>query len=217
MQQILVYADSLSWGIIPTTRKRLPFNRRWPGVLEEELTRLGRRVRVLEDCLNGRRTVFEDPFKPGRNGLMGLAQKIEMHSPLALAIIMLGTNDFQSVHPHTTWHAAQGVVTLVNTIRQAPVEPGMPIPPVLVVVPPPIGAPKGPIATKFVGAATKSSGLAEAYREACTSVDCHFFDAGSVTSSSRVDGVHLDVEQHSVLGKALAAVVGGIIADAAER
>ncbi len=26
MQQVLVYSDSLSWGIVPTTRKRLPFD-----------------------------------------------------------------------------------------------------------------------------------------------------------------------------------------------
>ena len=136
MQQLFVYADSLSWGIIPTTRERPRFDQRWPGVLEAELLKQGRHVRILEDCLNGRRTVFEDPFLPGRNGLVGLAQKIEMHSPLALAIVMLGTNDFQSVHPLTAWHAAQGVGTLVQAIRQAPVEPGMPLPPVLVVVPP---------------------------------------------------------------------------------
>jgi lysophospholipase L1-like esterase len=169
-------------------------------------------VRVLEDCLNGRRTAFDDPFLPGRNGVVGLAQKIEMHSPLALAIVMLGTNDFQSVHPHTSWHAAQGVATLVRTIRQAPLEPGMPVPPVLVVVPPLIVAPKGPIAAKFAGAPGKCVGLPQAYRDVCSSLSCHYFDAGAVTSSSRVDGVHLDEDQHAVLGAALADVVGKIIA-----
>jgi lysophospholipase L1-like esterase len=118
MKQILVYADSLSWGIIPTTRQRLRFDQRWPGALEGALLKRGCQVRVLEDCLNGRRTVFEDPFLPARNGLLGLAQKIEMHSPLALVVLMLGTNDFQSVHPHTAWHAAQGIATLVRSIRQ---------------------------------------------------------------------------------------------------
>lgn len=203
MQQILVYADSLTWGIIPTTRQRLPFAERWPGVLEEELGKAGRQVRVIEDCLNGRRTVFEDPFLPGRNGLLGLAQKIEMHSPLALVILMLGINDFQSVHPHSAWHAAQGVATLVRTIRQAPVEPGMPIPPVLIVVPPPMGTPRGPIAAKFAGAAEKCVGLAQAYQEVCAVLQCPCFDSGTVTSSSRVDGVHLDLDQHALLGRGL--------------
>ena len=65
MQHILVYSDSLSWGIIPTTRKRLLFDQRWPGVMEMSLCSSGKKVRVIEDCLNGRRTVWDDPFKPG--------------------------------------------------------------------------------------------------------------------------------------------------------
>jgi lysophospholipase L1-like esterase len=83
MQHILVYADSLSWGIIPTTRERLAFEQRWPGVMEIGLNGAGKSVRVIEDCLNGRRTVWDDPFNPGRNGLNGLEQRIEIHSPLS--------------------------------------------------------------------------------------------------------------------------------------
>lgn len=207
MHHILVYSDSLSWGIIPTTRKRQPFEARWPGVMELALARPDYPVRVIEDCLNGRRTVWEDPFKPGRNGLAGLAQRIEIHSPLALVILMLGTNDFQSMHPHTAWLAAQGIATLVNAIRQAPIEPGMPVPPILVVAPPPIEIPRGPIARKFTDAAAKSAGLAEAYREITTDLGCYFFDAGTVTPASAVDGIHLDADQHARLGKALAAFV----------
>lgn len=129
MQHILVYSDSLSWGIVPTTRRRLPFEQRWPGAMETALCAAGRRVRVIEDCLNGRRTVWDDPFKPGRNGLAGLAQRIEIHSPLALVILMLGTNDFQSMHAHNAWHASHGILALVHAIRTAPIEPGMPVPP----------------------------------------------------------------------------------------
>lgn len=207
MQQVLVYSDSLSWGIIPSTRRRLPFEARWPGVMEIALTEGGHSVRVIEDCLNGRRTVWDDPFKPGRNGLEGLAQRIEIHSPLALVMLMLGTNDFQSMHPHTAWHAAEGMATLVAAIRQAPIEPGMPIPPILVIAPPSIEVPRGPIAAKFTGAAAKAAGLAEAYRGVASRLDCGFFDAGSVTPASTVDGIHLDADQHERLGKALAGCV----------
>src|SRR5271165_4429661 len=96
MQQVLVYSDSLSWGIIPNTRKRAPFDARWPGVMEIELTGQRRSVRVIEDCLNGRRTAWEEPFNAGRNGLEGLAQRIEINSPLSLVVLMLGTNDFHT-------------------------------------------------------------------------------------------------------------------------
>ena len=216
MHNVLVYGDSITWGIVPESRNRFPFDERWPGVLENHLRDSGKNVRVIEDSLNGRRTVWEDPFRPGRNGRQGLAQRIEIHSPLSLVIVMLGTNDFQFSHPYNNaWSAAQGIVTLVNDIRSAPVEPGMPAPPVLVVCPPPIGPPKGFIAAKFLGADERCRGLADAYREVTSALGCHFFDAGSVTASSRVDGIHLDADQHVTLGKALVAVVSPILSEQA--
>src|SRR5438132_1171836 len=157
LPQIFVYGDSMSWGIVPMTRKRFPFESRWPGVMQIALSEEGLPVHVIEDCLNGRRTVWEDPFKAGRNGLTGLTQRIEVNSPLALAIIMLGTNDFQSMHPHNAWHSAQGVGVLVKAIREAPIEPGMPVPPILVVAPPPTHNPQGPLAPKFKDAEPRSA------------------------------------------------------------
>ena len=152
VKQILVYGDSLSWGIIPNTRQRLPFAKRWPGVLEADLLRLGQPVRIIEDCLNGRRTVWEDPFKPGRNGLVGLEQRIEVNSPLALVILMLGTNDFQATHNNAAWQSAQGIASLVHAIRRAPIEPGMPTPSIMIVSPPLPGVPTGSMEQKFAGA-----------------------------------------------------------------
>lgn len=212
MQQILIYSDSLTWGIVPNTRKRLPFDERWPGVLENALTASGTRVRIIEDCLNGRRTVWEDPFKPGRNGREGLAQCIEIHSPLSLVILMLGTNDFQFCHPYSNaWSAAQGIAVLVNEIRKAPIEPGMPVPPILIVCPPRIRERPGAIAVKFPGAAERSAGLSQAFQQVASDLGCHFFDAETATSTSEVDGVHLDREQHLKLGQAITAIVKPIL------
>ena len=203
----------MSWAIVPMTRERFPLESRWPGVMQKTLNSVGVTVHVIEDCLNGRRTVWEDPFKPGRNGLTGLAQRMEVNSPLALVIIMLGTNDFQSMHPHNAWHSAQGVGALVKVIREAPIEPGMPVPPILVIAPPPTQNPRGPLAAKFKDAESKCIGLADAFREVATASGCHFFDAGTVTSSSRVDGIHLDEDQHLTLGRAVAEVVRRILDD----
>lgn len=208
--QILVYADSLSWGIVPDTRKRLAFAERWPGALELELNRRTQKVRVIEDCLNGRRTVWDDPFKPGRNGLAGLAQRIESLSPLSLVVLLLGTNDFQSMHSNDAFLSAQGIAALVKAIRQAPIEPGMPVPPILIVCPPAITEPKGAIAAKFQGGERKSMGLAAAYRAVAAELGCEFFDAGTVVTASKVDGIHLDAPEHLALGKALAEVIAAL-------
>jgi len=211
MKQILVYSDSLTWGIIPGTRQRLSFDQRWPGVLESQLNQQPVKVRVIEDCLNGRRTVFEDPFKPGRKGIEGLAQRIEVNSPLELVILMLGTNDFQQVHQNTPWASAQGVGALIDKIRSAPIEPGMPTPQILVVCPPVIKEPKGPIAPKFSHGDKKCVGLSAAMSQVATEKDCPFFDAQSVISASVVDGIHLDAPDHQTLGKALASVVSTLL------
>jgi lysophospholipase L1-like esterase len=215
MHQILVYADSLSWGIIPDTRSRFRFDQRWPGIVELELKQAKISARVIEDCLNGRRTVWNDPFKPGRNGLEGLEQRIEINSPLSLVVVFLGTNDFQSIHYLNAWQSSQGLAAIVASIRRAPIEPGMPVPPILLVAPPLIQKAKGKIAQKFQGAETKSVGLTSAIRAVAQELDCHFFDAGSITTTSRVDGVHLDEDQHLALGKALAAEIEMILHDVA--
>lgn len=214
MLHVFVYSDSLTWGIIPNTRRRLPFEQRWPGVLENKLNERNLAVRITEDCLNGRRTVWDDPFKPGRKGIEGLAQKIEAQSPLALVILMLGTNDFQFCHPYNNaWSAGQGIAAMIREIREAPIEPGMPVPPILLIAPPPAGVPRGVIAPKFLGADKRCIGLADVYRQISSDLACHFFDAGSVTPSSRVDGIHLDADQHILLGEALAPVVALLLSN----
>jgi len=211
MKQLLVYSDSLSWGIIPLTRNRLSFEQRWPGVLEIGLRKLGENVRVIEDCLNGRRTIYDDPIKEGRNGLIGLQQRIEINSPLEMVILMLGTNDFQTNHNHNSSHAALGLKKLIESIRSAPVEPGMPIPRILVIAPPPIDVPKGEMSHKFKNADKKSVGLSSAYEDVANKEGCYFFDAGNVTRSSLVDGVHLDSDQHKVLGSSLVNFIENLI------
>jgi len=211
MKQILVYGDSLTWGIIPGTRDRLSFAQRWPAILEAGLLRTGTAVRVIEDALNGRRTVWDDPFKPGRSGLAGIEQRIEVNSPLALVILMLGTNDFQSVHQLNASHAAQGIASIVRAIRRAPIEPGMAVPPVLIVAPPRPGAAAGTMAEKFLDARERSGGLSEAYASIAAEMNCAFFDAGLVITPSAVDGVHLDAGQHDILGRQLLEPVGKLV------
>ncbi len=204
MDQILVYGDSLTWGIIPGTRKRLSFEKRWPGILENSLHSKNHNVRVIENCLNGRRTVWDDPFKAGRDGSQSLAEVIEMNSPLQLVILMLGQNDFQCTHDHNALLSAQGVNKLISIIQQAPIEPGMPAPKILVIAPPQIIKPMGIMATKFEGAAARCLGLSAALEAIAQENSTDFFDSNSVTTTSLVDGVHLDENQHQVLGEAIA-------------
>ena len=137
--------------------------------------------------------------------------RIEAQSPLALVVLMLGTNDFQSTHANNAWHSSQGLAALVHAIRSAPIEPGMPVPPILVVAPPPITTPRGAIASKFAGGELRCIGAAEAYAQMCAETGCAFFDAGHVIHASPIDGVYLDAAEHRTLGVALVEPVATLL------
>lgn len=212
MKQILVYSDSVGWGMVPGTRDRYPFDKRWPGVLENALNAGGRdKVRVIENCLAGRKTLWDDPFRPGRNGCVALSEVVEIHSPLALVVIQLGTNDFQATHDIKAWGSAMGLGRLVDIIRQSPIEPGMPQPDIMLVVPPAIIEPKAANVLKFDGAPARSEGFGAAVKEMARLKSVHCFDINTVTGASALDGIHLDEEQHIAIGKALAPMVARIV------
>jgi lysophospholipase L1-like esterase len=211
MQQIFLYSDSVSWGVIPNTRERFEFNKRWTGICENSLNEKGYETRFVEDCLNGRRTAWEDPKKPGRNGLIGISQKIETYSPLDLIIVFLGTNDFQAIHQVTSKHSAQGLSTLITKIKNSPIEPTLKIPEILVIAPPLVLSPAGVLAQKFKGSKKKCKNLAYELRKVATEEGCHFFDSNSVITASKLDGVHLDEDQHETLGFAICEIIENIL------
>ena len=63
---------------------------RWTGLLQKKL---GSGYHIIEEGLCGRTTVFQDELREGRRGLDLIGVTVEMHNPIDLMIIMLGTND----------------------------------------------------------------------------------------------------------------------------
>ena len=65
MAVIVAFGDSNTWGYDPAAGVRFPPDVRWTGVMRREL---GDGHSVIEEGLNGRTTVFEDPIEPDRRG-----------------------------------------------------------------------------------------------------------------------------------------------------
>jgi lysophospholipase L1-like esterase len=68
------------------------------------------------------------------------------------------------------------------------------------------------MALKFAGGQERCAGVAEAYQRVAQELECLFFDSSRVIHISPVDGVHLDADQHRVLGRELAPVVASALA-----
>ena len=58
VRTILCFGDSLTWGMIPGSDARHEFEDRWPNALAAGLNG---QARVIEEGLNGRFTVYDDP------------------------------------------------------------------------------------------------------------------------------------------------------------
>ncbi|MEI8378422.1 MAG: SGNH/GDSL hydrolase family protein, partial [bacterium] len=204
MKTILCYGDSNTWGYDPRTTDRYPRQIRWTGVFAAalEAAQPGG-FEVVAEGLNGRTTVWDDPFGE-KNGSKYLLPCLETHKPLDLVIIMLGTNDLKSRFGVSSWDVAKGVAWLAGLVRASGAGPVGAAPMVLAVSPPPFGR-MGAFTRDFVGGPEKSRTLG---RDLCVLAEENgipFFDAGSVIRSSDVDGIHLDPGDHAILGRALAA------------
>ena len=210
MKTILCYGDSNTWGYIPGTAARYPRDQRWPGVLQQVL---GSDVHVIEEGLNARTTVLDDPIRGGavKNGLTYLRPCLESHAPLDLVVLMLGTNDLKHRFGFSAYDIAANVAALVTVIQQTGFGVDAKAPPVLMIAPPGLGK-LSVLAELFAGGTEKSRQLATHYRSFATQLGCHFLDAAEIVESSPIDGVHWAADQHARFGRAVADAVVAILA-----
>ena len=203
MRTVLSYGDSNTWGYEPTTGKRFPEEARWPGVLAREL---GEGFRVIEEALNGRTTVRDDPVEEYKNGKDYLRPCLESHAPLDVVILALGVNDLKARFFASASDVADGAGVLVSIVQRSGAALNGGSPTVLLVAPPPVGV-LTELALMFAGAEEKSRGFSRQYRRVAQKYGCVLLDAGEVVRVSDRDGIHLEAGEHRKLGEAMAASV----------
>lgn len=204
---ILAFGDSNTWGRNPAAATRFDWDTRWPGVCQREL---GTDYRVMEEGLNGRTTVWDDPVDPWRNGLAYLQPCLLSHAPLDLVVLMLGSNDLKSRFNVSPLEIGRCIGQLLRAIRNSEAGPQSGPPAMLLMCPPPL-AKLSDLAPIFVGADEKSRALAPYYAEQAALHGAHFFDTGDVVRSSGLDGIHFEAGEHEKLGRAVAGRVREIL------
>lgn len=210
MRSILCYGDSNTHGQIPggTPLDRYGPSERWPGVMAKEL---GARWHVIEEGLSGRTTVRDDPIEGAhKNGRTYLKPCLQSHAVLDLVIIMLGTNDLKARFNQPASEVAMAMGCLVYDIKELKPGPGGAVPEIMIVSPPPMLDDIKEWRSIFAGAPEKSKQLALEFEIIADSLEVHFFDAGSVVTCDPLDGFHINVQAHALLGKALAREVEAI-------
>jgi lysophospholipase L1-like esterase len=204
MKNILCYGDSNTWGYNPDTKDRFPADIRWTGVLKREL---GEGYRILEEGLNGRTTVWEDPIGGHKNGKTYLIPCLESHRPLDLVIIMLGTNDLKSIYSLSAYDIASGAAVLVDIVLKSDAGYNGKAPKLLLVSPPLVGDSirHSWLAEMFCyeRSVNTSREFARYYKQFADELGCEFMDAALIITPSPLDAVHFDAEEHQKFGKVI--------------
>lgn len=209
MPVIVAFGNSNTWGYEPVGARRYPLGVRWTSILQAEL---GTDFRVVEEGLNGRTTVWDDPIEPHRCGIDYLIPCLMSHAPLDLVIIALGCNDLKKRFSLSPSDIASGVERLVVEACAMPVGPGGACPQVLLAAPPPV-AKLTDFAEAFEGGEAKSRLLGERYAAVAERQKVAFLDAGKHIRCSDRDGIHFEADQHAILGRAMAGAVRAALAE----
>ncbi len=171
---------------------------------------LGEGCYIIEEGLNGRTTVWDDPIEGYKNGKEYLTPCLETHKPIDLVILMLGTNDTKKRFSLSGYDIAAGIETLIKIIKQSGTGPGANAPNILLMAPPPLGK-LTEYADMFEGGTVKSQEFGKHYKRVAEANGCDFLNTAQVIVSSDVDGVHFDLSEHKKLGQAIVPLVRKIL------
>lgn len=210
---VLCFGDSLTWGFDPRGGEsfvRYGFTERWTRRLQAEL---GASYHVIEDGLNGRTTVFDDPVIGGLSGLAHLPTALKTHMPLDLAVIMLGSNDAKTRFGVNGDEIARCLGRLLAAVSTSGCGPGGQAPRMLVLVPPTLGEVSGtslePVFDPVHSRAALER-LGETYPTIAAAFGAHCLDLNRVIGPGTIDGVHLDPDALQPVAAALAETIHGL-------
>lgn len=199
MKQLLCFGDSNTWGLIPKTNERYSWGERWTSILQEKL--YDKDVRVLEEGLCGRTTVFDDAYRKSRNGLKSLPEILETSYPIDAAVIMLGTNDCKAYYKSNSYNIAKGLGLCIDELLKY-ISPEK----VLIVSPIFLGDTvwKEEFDPEFDSHSVDiAKGLFHEYKKVAQTKGTNIISASDFAKPSDVDQEHLTKEGHQLLARAI--------------
>lgn len=197
LKTVLCFGDSNTWGYNPANGSRFGYNERWPGIMRQNL---GDGFVVIEEGLNHRTTLWDDPIQPYKNGKTYLIPCLDSHKPLDLVFLMLGSNDLKARFDVNASDIAESAGLLVDIIQRSGSGHGGFAPKVVLMSPPPFSV-LTDLQEMFEGWEEKFQTISDQFRITAESRGVNFLDTSQYVASSELDGIHLDAGAHRKLGQ----------------
>jgi lysophospholipase L1-like esterase len=201
---VVFFGDSNTHGSMPMHHlddvRRYPCNERWSGIVAGSL---GLGWQVHEEGLPGRTTVHDDPIEGSHlRGISSVPVIMGTHTPIDVVVLALGVNDLKARFSVGPADIAGSIESVVRAIRASSATPGLTLPRIIIVSPPPI-LETGCLGTYFMGGRQKSELLPSHLRTTADRCDAGFIEAGAHVRSSEVDGIHWDADQQSLFAEVI--------------
>lgn len=199
MRNIICFGDSNTWGYNPVTKERYPKNIRWTGILQDRLKH--KNIRVIEEGLCGRTSIYEDRIRPGRKGIDSVQSIFSEYENIDMVVVMLGTNDCKTYNHTTPEKIAHGVEECLEAISQY-----VSYDKILLVSPIHLGKNvwKEEFDPEFSEeSVTISKGLKSAYKKVAGERNVRFFAASDYVNPSEEDQEHMNENGHKILADAV--------------
>lgn len=211
MKNILCFGDCNTFGK-DMKGNRYPRDVRWTGNVQKQL---GEDYYMIEEGLEGRTTVYDDPLQPHRCGLTALPISLLTHKPLDLVILALGTNDLKRYFRASSKDIAYGMEQLVQKVQISPgVGNNKGFAKILILAPAPVGEKISRSRSLEYDdeSREKSMELAALYQAVAQRRGCFFLDAGQYAQVGS-DQLHLDQESHHKMAEVMTDKIREIFAE----
>ena len=210
MKTVICFGDTNTWGVDPKTDERLPFERRWTGILTQELQH---EYRVLEEGQAGRTTVCDDPIEKHKNGLQYLMPCFQSHAPVDLLVVMLGTVQLKNRFNQSAQDIAIGLQTLLKEALDSKSGPNGTPPEILLISPVAVGNVENTWLSSVFSLPNnreRQKQFKTLYSAMAKELNINFMAAEDVAKTSE-DGIHIAEESHRPFALAVARQVRAIL------
>lgn len=211
MKTIVCFGDTNTWGVDPKTDGRLPFERRWTGILTKELAP---EYRVIEEGQPGRTILCDDPVEKYKNGMEYLMPCMQSHMPVDLLVVMLGTVQLKSRFHQTAADIALGLEYVLKLVLAGGSGVDGKAPEILLISPVAVGA----VESTWLSAVFDMTNTRERqkkfkglYQEMAGRLQIHFMAAEDYAKTSELDGIHIAAESHEPFAMAVAGRIREIL------
>ena len=193
MKKILCFGDSNTYGFIAGDGGRYDKNTRWTGLLQKKLAN---NFEIIEAGCNNRNGFIENPDGDEFTGYKVLPKYLEENPDIV--ILAIGINDVQKFYKPTLDAIADGLISMIKTIKTAQI----------ILIAPPVlhdNILDGMFAFQFDKESIETSKhLPAIYKKIAKDNGCHFLDFNNEIKLSDKDGLHYPPESHKYIADKLA-------------